>query len=364
MELRKAAGRKKNEKQVLVIVDDERPILTELKILLGRSYKVHIFENPEEVEPFVDANSVDMVVSDELMPEMRGSELLSRLHRNHPDVCKIVLSGQAEKNDIVKAINEGHIFSFLFKPVNQRQLMNVIEKGLENRRMKLTLQKQNIELQNYNENLEKMVQERTAQLVKAHERVKQLDGNKMSFLVYLANEINSPLDRIQKLAETLLTYFGVSGSNLKPEKKNMVVNDVVVQLLQEKDDPIKKHNIVIDNEVPRDLSVQTDREYVERVLGVVIDNAIHFSKAGDTVVLDAEQKEGKIRFSVKDTGCGIEQDDLEDIFTPFVVEPEKRRPDGFGLNLPLARIMVKALDGKIWAESAGKGSGAVFYFEF
>ncbi len=363
MALSKAAG-SKNKKPVLVIVDDERPILTELKILLGRSYKVHIFENPEDVEPFVDDNSVDMVISDELMPEMRGSELLSCLHKNHPDVCKIVLSGQAEKNDIVRAINEGHIFSFLFKPVNQRQLMNVIEKGLENREMKLTLQKQNIELQNYNENLEKMVQERTAQLVKAHERVNQLDGNKMSFLVYLANEINSPLDRIQKLAETLLTYFGVSGGNLKPDKEKVSLYDVVLQLLKEKDKIIKKRNITIDNDVPQGFTVQTDREYVERVIGIVIDNAIHFSNDGGAVGLQVEQKEGKVRFSVKDSGCGIERDDLQDIFTPFVIEPEKRRPRGFGLNLPLARIMTKALDGDIWAESAGKGTGAVIYFEF
>ncbi|MCB2183336.1 MAG: hybrid sensor histidine kinase/response regulator [Desulfobulbaceae bacterium] len=363
MELNKAKDKKK-VKPVVVIVDDEKPILTELKILLGRSYRVHIFENPEDVEPFVDNNPVDMVVSDELMPEMRGSELLSRLHKKHPDVCKIVLSGQAEKNDIVRAINEGHIFSFLFKPVNQRQLINVIEKGLENRQMKLTLQKQNKELQNYSENLEKMVQERTTQLVKAHERVKQLDGNKMSFLVYLANEINSPLDRIQKLAETLLTYFGVSGSNLKPEMENVSLHDVVTRLLEKKDADIKGRNISIHNHVPQDISAQSDREYIERVLNIVIDNALYFTGEDGTIDLLVDQKEGKTRMTVKDTGCGIDPADLENIFTAFVLEPEKRRPNGFGLNLPLARIMSKALDGKIWAESAGKGMGATFYFEF
>ncbi len=363
MELSKKTGGK-NNKPMLVIVDDERPILTELKILLGRSYKVHIFENPEDVEPFVDNNPVDMIISDELMPEIRGSELLSILHKSHPDICKIVLSGQAEKNDIVRAINEGHIFSFLFKPVNQRQLLNVIEKGLENRQMKLTLQKQNIELQNYSENLEKMVQERTTQLVKAHDRVKQLDGNKMSFLVYLANEINSPLDRIQKLAETLITYFGVSGSNLNPDRENVALYDVVLKLLEKKDTDINKRNINIHNHVPQNFSVQTDREYIERVLNIVIDNAVHFSNEANAVDLEVEQKEGKTIFTVRDRGCGIEQDDLENIFTPFVIEPEKRRANGFGLNLPLARIMAKALEGNIWAKSAGKEMGATFYFEF
>lgn len=151
-------------KHTVVIVDDERSILTELKILLKRDYEVYVFENPEEVEDFIDNNQVDLIICDELMPEMRGSILLSRLHKKHPDICKVVLSGQAEKNDIVRAINEGHIFSFLFKPVSRQQLLNVIEKGIENRMLKLTLEKQNVELKNYSENLEKMVQERTSSL--------------------------------------------------------------------------------------------------------------------------------------------------------------------------------------------------------
>ncbi|MFZ5759107.1 MAG: hybrid sensor histidine kinase/response regulator [Thermodesulfobacteriota bacterium] len=351
------------QKPILVIVDDERPILTELKILLGRAYRVHAFVNPEEVEPFVDANPVDLVISDELMPEMRGSELLSRLHRVHPDICKIVLSGQAEKNDIVRAINEGHIFSFLFKPVNQRQLLNVIEKGLENRRLKLTLEKQNIELKNYSENLEKMVQERTAQLVKAHERVRQLDGDKMSFLLYLAHEINSPLDRIQKLAETILTYFGLAGSNLKPQRRELALRQTLEGIAASRAKELTERSLTLDWDVDPELLLVTDPEYLQRIFAVLLDNAIHFSPAGGAITIDARRENGRILLSVADQGRGIDPADLETIFTAFALEPEKRRPKGFGLNLPLARIMTRALDGKIWAASGGAEKGAAFYLE-
>jgi DNA-binding NtrC family response regulator len=74
---------------------------------------VHVFANPEEAEVFVDNHEVDLVISDEMMPEMRGSELLAKIHGKHPDICNIVLSGQADKDDIVRAVNEGHLFSFL-----------------------------------------------------------------------------------------------------------------------------------------------------------------------------------------------------------------------------------------------------------
>jgi signal transduction histidine kinase len=356
-------SRNNNEKYTVVIVDDERPILTELKILLKRGYNVHTFENPEEVEDFVDCNQVDLIICDELMPEMRGSVLLSRLHKKHPDVCKVVLSGQAEKNDIVRAINEGHIFNFLFKPVNQQQLLNVIEKGIENRMLKLTLERQNIELKNYSENLEKMVQERTAQLVKAHERVKQLDGNKMSFLIYLTNEINSPLDRIQKLAETLLTYFGLAGSNLKPDMRQIALKDTISVLLAGRKSAMAARTVTVDDRISPGMTVKADPEYLERVLGAFIDNAISFSNPGGKIILDAVSHNSKIRISVADAGKGIDAADLEDIFKAFVLEPEKRRPSGFGLSLPLAGILVNALGGKLWAESPGPGKGATFYLE-
>lgn len=362
MSLDKTPGETK-QKPTVVVVDDERPILTELKILLGRAYRVHTFVNPEEVEGFVDANPVDLVISDELMPEMRGSVLLGRLHQKHPDICKIVLSGQAEKNDIVRAINEGQIFSFLFKPVNQRQLLNVIEKGLENRMMKLTLEKQNIELKNYSENLEKMVQERTAQLVKAHERVQQLDGDKMSFLLYLAHEINSPLDRIQKLAETILTYFGVAGSNLKPDRSTLPLRESLISFALKKKKEMEDRSIALAWRIDENLQIFTDPEYLERIFAALMDNAIFFSAAGGTITVAAAATNGRTTISVSDNGRGIDPADLENIFTPFLLEPEKRRPTGFGLNLPLARILTRALDGKIWAESEGSGKGASLYLE-
>ncbi|MBI4792586.1 MAG: response regulator [Deltaproteobacteria bacterium] len=352
-----------NKKFTLVIVDDERSILTELNILLKRRYDVHAFENPEEVETFIDNHQVDLIICDELMPEMRGSILLSRLHKKHPDICKLVLSGQAEKNDIVRAINEGHIFSFLFKPVNQQQLLNVIEKGLENRMLKLTLKRQNIELKNYSENLEKMVQERTAQLVRAHERVKQLDGNKMSFLIYLTNEINSPLDRIQKLAETLLTYFGLAGSNLKPNMRMMPLQETLAGLLRSRQKALESRAVTVEERLAADMSVKSDPEYLERVLGVIMDNAIIFSNEGGKVVIEAGQHDGKTTITVTDSGKGIDPTDLENIFKAFILEPEKRRPAGFGLNLPLAGILVNALGGRLWATSAGPGTGAAFHLE-
>jgi len=346
------------KKASIVIVDDEQSILKELKILLGRLYQVHVFANPLEAEVFVDNNEVDLVISDEMMPEMRGSVLLANIHRKYPDICNIVLSGQAEKDDIVKAVNEGHLFSFLYKPTERQQLLNVIEKGLENRNMKIKLAEQNIQLKEYSENLEKMVEEKTAELVKAHDRLNMLDANKMYFLVYLSEEMDSSLDRIQKLAEELLTYFAFAGSELSLNLVPVNLKQIVDSVLKDKLD-----DGVFDINIDADVQVMADPEYLARIISVMVDNALVFSGKGSKIRVVGGAVDGKIRLCISDTGKGISKGNLKKVFMPFVISREERNPSGFGLNLPMTKSIVNAFGGNIWAESDGPDAGAMFCVE-
>ena len=343
------------KKASIVIVDDEESILKELRILLGRLYQVDVFVNPLEAEVFVDNNEVDLVISDEMMPEMRGSVLLANIHRKHPDICNIVLSGQAEKDDIIKAVNEGHLFSFLYKPTERQQLLNVIEKGLENRNMKIKLAEQNVQLKEYSENLEKMVEEKTAQLVKVYDRLNMLDANKMLFLVYLSEEMDSPLDRIQMLAEELLTYFAFAGSELRLKLVPVNLKQVVDSVLED-----NQAAGAFDVNIDADVQVMADSDYLTRVITVMIDNALVFSDKGSKITLIGGPVDRKICLCISDAGKGISKDNLEKVFLPFVISREDRNPAGFGLNLSMAKSIVQALGGKIWAESDGLGEGAMF----
>ena len=350
-------------KATIVIIDDEQSILKELRILLGRAYNVHVFANPVEAEQFVYANPVDMVISDEMMPEMRGSVLLGRIHSRHPDICNIVLSGQAEKDDIVKAVNEGHIFSFLYKPTERQQLINVIEKGLESRNMKKKLAEQNTRLREYSERLEHMVEEKTSQLIKAYDRLNLLDTNKMYFLVYLSQEMDSSLDRIQKLAEELLSYFAVAGSDLQVSMESVRLGRLVEEVLEDLQSQIKEKNITVAAAINQQDNVAADPEYLHRVIRMVLDNALVYTPAGGRIAISSGKVGAMVRLTVADSGRGIEEADLETIFKPFMLEREKRNPDGFGLRLPMARAIIAAMQGRIEAHSKGPGTGAAIILE-
>ena len=354
---------KPSAKATVVIVDDEQSILKELRILLGRMYNVHVFANPEEAERFVDEHHVDLVVSDEMMPEMRGSVLLARIHKKHPDICNIVLSGQAEKDDIVHAVNEGHIFSFLYKPAERQQLINVIEKGLENRNMKRILAEQNVQLKAYSENLEKMVEEKTAELVKAYDRLNMLDANKMYFLIYLSQEMDSSLDRIQRLAEALLNYFAFAGSELKVQLTAVPLAETVVVALRDLRERIDQSGVTVETAVADGIQVAADPEYLARVIRAVVDNALVFTPHGGGVNISSRSVNGKVQLCVTDTGQGIIRENLCKVFKPFVLDRGSRHPGGFGLNLPMAKSIMSSFGGKIWAESDGPGAGTTFCLE-
>ena len=73
--------------------------------------------------------------------------------------------------------------------------------------------------------------------------------------------------------------------------------------------------------------------------------------------------EGKVRLCVSDTGKGIVRENLKKVFIPFVIVKEDRNPNGFGLNLPMAKSIINAHEGNIWVESNGPGTGSRFCLE-
>ena len=110
--------------------------------------------------------------------------------------------------------------------------------------------------------------------------------------------------------------------------------------------------------------VQADPERLTQVIRNLIRNAVNHTAEGDTVSLTASARDGRIEFAVSDTGPGIPPDQLEEIFERFHRSATSRRSDrgGSGLGLPIARALVEAHGGRIWAESR-PGEGATIRFE-
>jgi len=162
-----------NEYQHTVLcVDDEENILSSLKRLLRKEgYRLLTATSGGEGLKLFEENGVHLVISDQRMPQMSGTEFLSVVKERYPDTIRVVLTGYTDVDAITESINKGHVYKFLLKPWNDQSLKLEIRQALDqydlilaNKLLDQKVLQQNEELKRINENLEALVQERTKEL--------------------------------------------------------------------------------------------------------------------------------------------------------------------------------------------------------
>jgi DNA-binding NtrC family response regulator len=117
----------------VLIVDDEEMVTTSLRsfLELETDYEVVTFTDPREAIEYAKANSVDLVVSDYLMPEVDGISLLMQIKSLRPNATRVLLTGYADKENAIKAINDVGLYQYIEKPWENADLKLVIQNGLE-----------------------------------------------------------------------------------------------------------------------------------------------------------------------------------------------------------------------------------------
>ena len=128
-------------KKVILCVDDEKTILkslkTQLKKHLDKNYSYECAESAIEALEIIEELSKDgtqimMIVSDWLMPQMKGDEFLIQVHQKFPNITKIMLTGQANEDAIERARREANLCHCIHKPWSEQELIAVLESSLDN----------------------------------------------------------------------------------------------------------------------------------------------------------------------------------------------------------------------------------------
>ena len=120
---------------VVLLVDDEEMVVTSIKsfLMLETDYDVVSFTSPEEALEYVKSNKVDLVISDYLMPDMDGIEFLAHIKDVQPEATRVLLTGYADKENAIKAINDVGLYQYIEKPWENEDLKLIIRNGLEKR---------------------------------------------------------------------------------------------------------------------------------------------------------------------------------------------------------------------------------------
>ena len=136
------------DQPVVVIVDDEEMVITSIRAFLSleTEYDINGFTDPEAAARFLETHPVDVVVSDYLMPKMNGIQLLAKAKQLQPEAARVLLTGHADKQSAIQAINDVGLFQYLEKPWDNSQLLLVIQSAIERTQLFRTLREKISEL--------------------------------------------------------------------------------------------------------------------------------------------------------------------------------------------------------------------------
>lgn len=257
------------------------------------------------------------------------------------------------------------------------------------------------EIKQLNENLNLKVAERTRelnekvdQLAKANTELQKLDQMRSEFVSLVSHQFRAPLtnmngavqrirdgcqvvnpgcthmlsiidqqnSRLNRLVQDFLDTAKIEAGELSIQLEPVSVIPLVQQIVDQIRVRSRKRKIHLFNKPGLPL-VYADRDRVAEVLTNLLDNADKYSQPEDDIFIDIGANQTNVTVSIRDTGPGVPQEDLEHIFDKFyrTDSSDSQAAYGYGLGLYLCRQMVEAQGGQIWAENY-PGGGLVFFF--
>lgn len=169
----------------VLLVDDDSAILSALQRVLKRTgYRMYVAQSPTDALEILTREDIDAVLSDMRMPVMDGAELLQRVRRNWPNISRVLMTGQSDLEQTIRAINEGGVHHYVSKPWQDDELRTVVEQALErallyreNERLMTITQSQNARLTELTEKLDARVKDRTHELRETNARLERTNAS-------------------------------------------------------------------------------------------------------------------------------------------------------------------------------------------
>ncbi len=213
----------------VLYIDDEPENLVVFRSSFKRNFNVFVAESVEKAWQIIGEELIHVAVSDQRMPKCTGTEFFAELKERKPDIIRILLTGYADFENVIEAINEGKIYHYINKPWDSTQLKNIISKAGEvyflNQQNKQLIER----LEAHNDELERRVKERTEALIESNNALKE-KNEKLEEVNQELNELNDSL--AQKIEENIQNLGFDDSLNEELEQKSKELTSFSLQLIQ------------------------------------------------------------------------------------------------------------------------------------
>jgi len=381
-----------SEGQRILIVDDSPSGIKVLNDALQSEYQISATTSGEDALRLAKEQRPDLILLDIKMPGMDGYEVCRRLKADEEtrSITVLFVTILNEVEDETRGLELGAV-DYIVKPISPA----IVRARVRN----------HMRLKMHQDRLEELVKERTLELAEAKLRAEKANAAKNEFLANLSHEVRTPMSSILGMTEMvlsgelneeqreclemaneagrtllrlltdLLDIARIESGKLSIDSYPFNVAKEITAILGLSQAQALKKGLEFEFQIDPNLPelINGDPGRTRQVLANLISNAIKFTDMGGVKVSignaappqdrsePAQQK--VLTFSVCDTGIGIEADKMSAIFQSFtqVDNSITRHYGGLGLGLPIARELVKAMGGELWAESQ-PGKGSCFHF--
>jgi len=349
----------------ILVVDDESALCEVCPTVL-KECSVFCAASGEEALQVLDAEEIDVILTDVMMPGIDGLELLQIAKEREPDRIVIIMTGYGDREIVLRALKAG-ADDFISKPINLLQLRTVIDKTLEKKALREELL-----------------------------RLKSADRLKTDFLGLVSHKLRTPVTIISlflqnlsrgvadindpAFANTLRLILGESDYLGDLIQELLTFSDMLLQdgpldiqpcdLAELTDMAVDEFSyLAADKELPLNRqyagtfpALALDRRRIAFAIRALLHNAIKFTPQGGTVTLIGSATPEEVRLEIRDNGPGIPAEELPKVFEKFYqIDPGRTgQVQGFGLGLFYARRFVRDHGGRLQlTSSSGAGTTAV-----
>lgn len=349
----------------LLYIDDEVDNLNVFEVSFKNDFHITTCISAKDGLTRLEQESFDIIISDQRMPGISGVEFLEKASTTSPASIRILLTGYADMNAIIDAINKGRIFYYCTKPWKKDELRIVFLKAIEH----YQLVKQNQELIH---KLTRSVKELETFLYRASHDLKSPITSQLGLLNLLKLEVNEAGGQyVQKLEESIILLektitqiqtLSAIGYDVLRENFHIPLDDLVTVFVQQHQELIDAQQVTLIKQYPPELSLQGSRDILLSIITNILENSLLYTGHHAPIIsisAEASKRQG-VLITITDNGRGIPPEVQPSIFQPFFRGDASS--SGSGLGLYIVKKMVDLMDGQIHISSV-RGEGTVIQLE-
>lgn len=353
----------------LLVVDDEPGIRSGAERVLKDftvgfpfmdedfSFDIILAETGEKAVEIIDSENIDIVLLDNKLPGIDGIEVLEYIKEKEYDVSVMMITSYASLELAIKATNHG-AFNFVPKPFTPQELKTSVENITKNLYLKRMTRKMKSEGKQIRFQFLSVLSHELKSPINAIEGYLRIMKDKQvgdSIEDYM-EMIDRSIERIKGMRNLILDLLDLtrieSGKKIR-DLRNIDIVDITKQVMDTVEPLAIQKNVKITLVSDEEVNYKADKGEIEIVLNNLLSNAVKYNVNGGAVFIDILNHDDHIEISVKDTGIGMTQEDMEKLFQDFVriKNSKTKHVSGSGLGLSIAKKMVDLYEGDITVDS-------------